>query len=121
MNANHIEKMSNRRLHYGIIIFVNNATIICYSKRHNKVKASSFGSEFITLRNSTKMIESLIYKLRCFQILVEGPAEIFCDNMSVVKNLSIPNSALNKRHNAIYYHRVRESQDAGILQYLKTS
>ena len=62
------------------------------------------------------MIEYLIYKLRCFQILVEGPAERFCDNRSVVKNLSIPNSALNKRHNAIYYHRVRESQDAGILR-----
>ena len=62
------------------------------------------------------MIESLRYKLRCFVIPVEGPAEVFCDNMSVVKNSSIPTSALNKRRNAIFYHRVREARDAGILR-----
>ena len=62
------------------------------------------------------MIEALRYKLRCFEIPVEGPAEVFCDNMSFVKNLSIPTSALNKMHNSICYHRVREAQDAGILR-----
>ena len=62
------------------------------------------------------MIEALRYKLRRFGITVEGPAEVFCDNMSVVKNLSIPTSALNKRYNAICYHRVREAQAAGILR-----
>ena len=62
------------------------------------------------------MIEYLRYKLRCFGIPVEGPAEVFCDNMSVVKNSSIPTSVLNKRNNYIYYHRVREAQDAGILR-----
>ena len=36
--------------------------------------------------------------------------------MSVVNNSSIPTSALNKMHNAICYHRVREAQDAGILR-----
>ena len=47
---------------------------------------------------------------------MEGPPEVFCDNMSVVKNSSIPTSVLNKRNNYIYYHRVREAQDAGILR-----
>ena len=36
--------------------------------------------------------------------------------MSVVKNLSIPTPALNKRQNAICYHRFRESQASGILR-----
>ena len=36
--------------------------------------------------------------------------------MSVVKNSSIPKSALNKRYNAICYYRVREDQAAGILR-----
>ena len=36
--------------------------------------------------------------------------------MSVVNNLSRPTSDLNKRHNEIYYHTVREDQAAGILQ-----
>ena len=61
------------------------------------------------------MIESPRYKLRCFGIPVEYPAEIFCDNMSVVNNLSIPTSDLKKRHNVIFYHRVMEAQGAGIL------
>ena len=62
------------------------------------------------------MIEALRYKLRYFGILLDGPIVVFCDNMSVVKNLSIPTSALNKRHNAICYYRVREAQTAGILR-----
>ena len=62
------------------------------------------------------MIEALRYKLRYFGISVEGPAEVFCDPMSVVKNYSIPTSALNKRYNAICFHRFREVQDAGILR-----
>ena len=37
--------------------------------------------------------------------------------MSVVKNSSIPTTALNKRHNDIHYHRVREALDAGIIEF----
>ena len=61
------------------------------------------------------MIDALRYKLRCFGIPVKGPAEVFCDIMSVVKNPSIPTSSLNKRHNSICYHSFREDQAAGIL------
>ena len=101
MDANHAGNMANRRSHSRIIIYVNNSPIIWYSKQQNTVEASSFVSEFVALRFATGMIEALRYNLRCFRILVEGPAEVFCDTMSVVKNLSISTSALNKRHNAI--------------------
>ena len=116
MDADHSVNMENRRSHCGIIIYVNNEPIIWYSKRQNKVEASISGSEFVTHRIATEMIEALRYKLRCFGIPVEGPAEAFCDNMSVFNNSSIPTSALNKRHNAICYHMVREDQAAGILR-----
>ena len=36
--------------------------------------------------------------------------------MSVVKNSSIPTSASHRSHNDICYHRVREAQDAGIIE-----
>ena len=62
------------------------------------------------------MIETLRYKLRYFGIPVEGPAEVFCDKISVVNNSSIPTSAFNKRHNSICYHRVGEAQAAVILR-----
>ena len=34
------------------------------------------------------MIEYLRYKLKCSGVPVEGPAEVFCDKKSVVKNPS---------------------------------
>ena len=57
-----------------------------------------------------------MYKVKCFGVPVKGPVEIFCDNVSVVHNLSILASSLNKSHNTIYYHRVREAQDSGIIR-----
>ena len=62
------------------------------------------------------MIESLRYKLRWFAIPVEGPADICCDNMSVVNNLSIPTSALINKKNSISCYRLKGAQDAGIIQ-----
>ena len=115
--SNNAGKMKNRRSHFGIIVYVNNAPIIWYSKHQNTVEASSFGSYFVALRIATEMIEALRYKLRCFRIPVGVPAEVFFDNMSVVNNSSIPTSALNKRHNAICYHSVREAQDADIIRF----
>ena len=61
------------------------------------------------------MNEAQRYRSICLGITVEGPAEVFCDNMSVVKNLIIPTSALKKSHIAIFYHRLREDQAASIL------
>ena len=39
------------------------------------------------------------------------------DNQAVVKNSTIPHSALSKRHNALAYHRVCEAIAAGILGF----
>lgn len=116
VDANHAGNLANRRSHSGIIIYVNNSPIIWYSKRQNTVESSSFGSEFVALRIATEMIEALRYKIRCFGVPIDGPAEIFCDNKSVVNNASVPASVLNKRHNAICYHRVREAQAADIIR-----
>ena len=57
VDANHAGNIANRRSSYGIIIYVNNAPIIWYSKRQNTVEASIFGSEFVALSISTEMIE----------------------------------------------------------------
>ena len=116
VDANHAGNLANRRSHSGILIYVNNALIMSYSKRQNTVESSSFGSELVALRIATDMIEALRYKLRCFGIPIDGPATVLCDNKSVVTNSSVPASVLNKRHNAICYHRVREAQAAQIIR-----
>jgi hypothetical protein len=41
---------------------------------------------------------------------------VFCDNESVVKNLTTLESTLKKRHNVIAYHHAQEAQEAaGII------
>jgi len=49
-------------------------------------------------------------------IPIDGAADVFCDNESVVKNSSRPESVLKKKHNAIAYHRCREAQAANIIR-----
>ena len=51
-----------------------------------------------------------------FSIPIDGPANVFCDNHGVVRNASIPESTLMKKHNAINYHAVREAAAAGIIR-----
>jgi hypothetical protein len=51
-----------------------------------------------------------------FGVPIDGPTNIFCDNRGVVRNASIPESTLMKKHNAINYHAVREAAAAGILR-----
>ena len=57
-DAKHAENMANRRSYSGIIIHVNNAPIIWYSKQYNTVEASIFLSESVALRIDTEIIES---------------------------------------------------------------
>jgi hypothetical protein len=83
------------------------------------VETSTFGSEFVALRMARDLIISMRYKLRMFGILIEGPAQVFCDNQGVVKNTSLPESVLTKKHNAINYHAVQEAVAAGVLEVIK--
>ena len=116
VDADHAGCRVTRRSHTGIIIFVNRAPILWYSKRQNTVESSTFGSEFLAMRQATDMIEGLRYKLRMMGIPVDGATNVFCDNESVVKNCSMAESTLKKKHNAISYHRVREAQASSMIR-----
>ena len=52
-----------------------------------------------------------------FGITIDGPADIFCDNKSVIKNETLPQSVLNKRHNKICHHRIHEAQAVEIIRF----
>ena len=62
------------------------------------------------------MIDALRYKLRMFGVPLQGPTNVFCDNESVVKNTTVPESVLKKKHAAISYHRVREAVASGTMR-----
>jgi hypothetical protein len=116
VDADHAGCRVTRRSHTGILILVNLAPILWLSKRQNMVETSTFGSEFIALKTAVEMVEGLRYKLRMLGVPMEGATNVVCDNESVVKNSSRPESTLKKRHNAIEYHRCREAQAAGIIR-----
>ena len=46
---------------------------------------------------------------------VDGSADILCDNKAVVKNVTMPESTLRKKHTAIAYHRVHEAVAADMI------
>jgi hypothetical protein len=48
---------------------------------------------------------------------VKGTSQLFGDNKSVVKSGSIPHSRLNKRHQALSYHAVREAIASGMMSF----
>ena len=115
VDADHAGNKVTRRSHTGIIIFVNSAPIVWYSKRQNTVESSTFGSEIVALKQASDMIESILYKLRMFGIPVEGEVRVLCDNESVVKVGSNPDARLTKRHNSIAFHRIRECVAARMM------
>jgi hypothetical protein len=116
VDAEHAGCKATYRSHTGVFVFVNKAPVMWYSKRQNTVETSTFGSEFCAMKTAINIIEGVRYKLCMLGIPLNGPASVFCDNQSVVKNTTAPQSVLKKRHNAIAYHRAREAQAAGIIR-----
>jgi hypothetical protein len=119
VDADHAACRVTRRSHTGVLIYINRAPIIWFSKRQNTVESSTFGSEFIAMRIAIDLVEALRYKLTMMGIPMDGPTNVFCDNEAVVKNTTKPESTLKKKHNAIAYHRTREAQAAGIIRVAK--
>ena len=54
-----------------------------------------------------------------FEVPLEGPANVFCDNEAVYRNSSFVESQLKRKHNSICYHLVREAVAAGKMVVYK--
>ena len=119
VDASHGSDRATRRSQTGILILINSAPIIWYSKRQNTVEASTFGSEFTAMKNAIELIEAMRYKLRMFGVPIEGATNVFCDNEAVCKNTTLPESTLKKKHHSIAYHRCREAVAAGTVRIAK--
>ena len=56
------------------------------------IEMRTFDNEIVALRIDIEMIEGLRYKLRMMDVPIDGACKMFCDNDSVVKNISRPES-----------------------------
>jgi hypothetical protein len=89
-----------------------------FSKKQNTVETATYGSEFTVGRTAVDQLVDIRLTLRYMGAPLEGKAYAFGDNESVVTSGTIPHSKLNKRHNALSYHRVREAVAAKIVAFL---
>lgn len=119
VDSDHAGNRMTRRSQTGILIFLNKAPIVWYSKRQNTVETSTFGSEFVAMKTAVELIQGLRFKLRSFGIPIDGPTDVFCDNEAVTKNARSPESTLTKKHNAVAYHRTREAVAMKMIRVAK--
>jgi hypothetical protein len=115
VDADHAGDQLTRRSRTGVLLYLNRAPIMWYSKKQNSIETSTFGSEFMALKTAVDIIKGMRYKLRMMGIPLDGPTHVRVDNMSVVKNTTIPESVLKKKSNSIAYHYTRESVAAGSI------
>ena len=59
----------------------------------------SFGAEFVTIKQGIDALRGLRYKLGMMGFPISSPLYIYGDNMSVVYNISRPESVLKKKSN----------------------
>jgi len=116
VDANLYHCLVSGRSTTGILHLLNGTPIDWYSKRQATVETATYGSEFVAARIATDQIIDLRTSLRYMGIPVND-SYMFGDNQSVITSSTIPHSKLNKRHNAVSYHRVREAIAAGILKF----
>ena len=116
VDASHATNLVTRQSRTGVLIYVNKAPIIWYSKKQNAIETSSFGSEFMALKTGVELLEGLVYKLQMMGVPIEGYCHTCVDNMSVVNNSSVPESVLRKKSNSIAYHYVRSKCAEDLLR-----
>ena len=122
VDADHASDTVSRRSRTGLLIYLNCALVYWWSKKQTSVESSSFGSEFVAMKQCCEYIRGLRYKLRMMGIPVEGPTYIYGDNQSVLANTTIPDSTLKKKSQSIAYHFVCEgvASDEWRTSYVNT-
>ena len=83
VDADHAEETLTRRPRTGYIVLLNSAPIYWCSKKNASVETSTFGSEFMAMKQATEYLRGLRYTLQMFGIPVNEPALVYGDNQSV--------------------------------------
>ncbi|EJK44250.1 hypothetical protein THAOC_37229 [Thalassiosira oceanica] len=56
VDADHASNVVTRRLHTGVLIFVQNTLIMSYCKRQNTVESATFESELVAMRLARDLV-----------------------------------------------------------------
>jgi hypothetical protein len=109
VDADHASDSVTRRSRTSFLVWINSCLVYFLSKKQTSVETSSFGSEFVAMKQCCEYLRGLRYKLRMMGIPVNGPCYISGDNQSVLANTTEPGSTLKKKSQSIACHlSVRE-------------
>ena len=89
-----------------------------FSKRQNTVETATYGSEFVAARTVVDQIVDLHYILCMLGVPLTGLSWMFGCNLSVVNSAAVPSGKLLKCQNTLNFHRVREAQAAGFINFV---
>jgi len=108
IDADHAGDSMTIRSRTGFLVYLNMATTYWMVKKPTSFETSSFNSELISMKQCTKYIRGLRYKLRMMGIPCEGCSYVYGDNQYFLYNTSIPESTLKRRSQSITNHFVWE-------------
>lgn len=117
VDADHAYDQVTRRYVTEILILLNNTPIRWVSKRQKTVETSTYGSEMVAARIAVELVIEIRYQLRMLGIKLEGPAQMFGDNSSVIISCTTLSSVLKKKHLSLAYHKVREACAVGAINF----
>jgi hypothetical protein len=117
VDANLYHDLISGRSVTGILHLFNKTPVDWFTKLQSTCETATFGSEYVAARTCTEQIIDLRNTLRYLGVPIAGKSMMFGDNESVVNTAAVPHSKLSKRHNALSYHRTRESIAAGITRF----
>lgn len=81
----------------------------------------TFAFKFIALKTATELVKELCYNVCMMGILLENAANIFCGNYFIIRNSTVSELTLKKKHVLIYHHLVQEACAARISWVAKVS
>jgi hypothetical protein len=104
VDADHAHDLMTRRTITGILVMLNNVQVRWISKHQNILDTLTYSSELVASMIATGVILEVRYMLRPLGVVMDGPALMLGNNMSVILSTSVPSSGLKKKHNAMAYH-----------------
>ena len=106
VDANHASDTVTHHSRTSFLVYINSALVYWWSKKQASIESSSFGSDFIVMKQCCEYVCGLIYKLQMMGIPCNEPAFIYGDNQSVLVNTTTPDSTLKMKSQSITYHFV---------------
>ena len=108
VDSNHAGDNVSSRSRSSFLTYMNIALVQRISKKQSTVETSVFGTELVTMKQSTDAVRGLRYKLRMMGIPISSHSYIYGDSASAVHNTSRPESVLKKKSNPVFYNAVHE-------------